>query len=344
MKKKYIGIYVFIMTMSVILINLFMYPYINVIIHYDNIASIANKKVEIFYDTGNGFHANDKVSRDIDNDKVQFKIKEITRINGLRIDPVDIKGKVLIKEIVFQYGLEYLKIDKTNFNNYLKLINIRNIDLVDYISFESTNNDPIMIISNDMLMKIQKMGNKLNIKYILLNSMVVIIFYLLLLLIYIKRNIFIKYIQTIITSRKHRIVIINIFSIAISMFFMIFIYNTLIEVHFSNDIVPFSNEIKIYQQSNVSIPVSKTQFGSILINKYNKENDIIMDMSLNEFHVNKISLRQNTHLAFKINIKYNIENNKVYMKIADIKKSNIIYIIINVFIFTLIMNLLYCFF
>lgn len=344
MKKKYIGIYVFIMTMSVILINLFMHPSINVIIHYDNIASIANKKVEIFYDTGNGFHANDKVSRDIDNDKVQFKIKEITRINGLRIDPVDIKGKVLIKEIVFQYGLEYLKIDKTNFNNYLKLINIRNIDLVDYISFESTNNDPIMIISNDMLMKIQKMGNKLNIKYILLNSMVVIIFYLLLLLIYIKRNIFIKYIQTIITSRKHRIVIINIFSIAISMFFMIFIYNTLIEVHFSNDIVPFSNEIKIYQQSNVSIPVSKTQFGSILINKYNKENDIIMDMSLNEFHVNKISLRQNTHLAFKINIKYNIENNKVYMKIADIKKSNIIYIIINVFIFTLIMNLLYCFF
>ena len=344
MKKNTFVVYLLVIIISIVISNKFFQDKLYITINYKNTIDMNNKKAELFYDIGNGINKNDNLLSNIQYNKAKFIVKNFDKIKKIRIDPVNIQGKILIEDIEFKYGLEYLKIDKTNFNNYLKLINIRNIDLVDYISFESTNNDPIMIISNDMLMKIQKMGNKLNIKYILLNSMVVIIFYLLLLLIYIKRNIFTKYIQIIITSRKYRIVIINIFSIAISMFFMIFIYNTLIEVHFSNDIVPFSNEIKIYQQSNVSIPVSKTQFSSILINKYNKENDIIMDMSLNEFQVNKISLRQNTHLAFKINIKYNIENNKVCIKIADIKKSNLIYIIINVFIFTLIVNLLYCFF
>lgn len=344
MKKNTFVVYLLVIIISIVISNKFFQDKLYITINYKNTIDMNNKKAELFYDIGNGINKNDNLLSNIQYNKAKFIVKNFDKIKKIRIDPVNIQGKILIEDIEFKYGLEYLKIDKTNFNNYLKLINIRNIDLVDYISFESINNDPIMIISNDMLMKIQKMGNKLNIKYILLNSMVVIIFYLLLLLIYIKRNIFTKYIQIIITSRKYRIVIINIFSIAISMFFMIFIYNTLIEVHFSNDIVPFSNEIKIYQQSNVSIPVSKTQFSSILINKYNKENDIIMDMSLNEFQVNKISLRQNTHLAFKINIKYNIENNKVCIKIADIKKSNLIYIIINVFIFTLIVNLLYCFF
>lgn len=341
MKKKYIRLNILIIIISIVLINLLIKPSVDIIIKYENLAGIIDQKAEIFYDTGNGFNANDKVSRDIDNEKVKFKIKEITKIKGLRIDPVDIQGKIFIKEIVFQYGLDSIKINNKNLKHYVKINNINNIDLINYISFESTNNDPMMFINNNMIMKIKKMCNQLNIKYILLNSMVIISFYLLLLFIYIERNIFIKYINKIICHRKYKLIAINIFSIIISIFFITYIYNTLIEIHFDNNIVPFNNEIKIYQQNNISIPASKTQFGSILINKYSEQNDIIMEMNLKEFNINKIKLRQNTHLAFKINIKYHIENNKVYIKIIDIKKSKIIYIVINVLIFTLIVNVLY---
>ena len=344
MKKNTFVVYLLVIIISIVISNKFFQDKLYITINYKNTIDMNNKKAELFYDIGNGINKNDNLLSNIQYNKAKFIVKNFDKIKKIRIDPVNIQGKILIEDIEFKYGLEYLKIDKTNFNNYLKLINIRNIDLVDYISFESTNNDPIMIISNDMLMKIQKMGNKLNIKYILLNSMVVIIFYLLLLLIYIKRNIFIKYINKVISSKKYNLIVINIFSLIISVFFMGYVYHTLIEIHFENDIVPFSNEIKVYQQNNANIPVSKTQFSSILINQYNKLDDIIIDTDVDKFHINKITLRQNTHLSYNINIAYKTENNKIYVLKKEIVKSKIIYFVINIIIFLLIVNLFYCLF
>lgn len=341
MGKKSIIIYLLVIIISIVISNKLIYEKLSIIITYKNTININDKKAEIFFDMGNGFNKKDSILSNIEYNQVKFIINNFKKIKKLRIDPANVQYKILIEEIEFKYGSDSIKINKNNFNNYVTVNNIKNIDLISCIALESVNNDPMMFINDDMIMKIKNMTNTIHVKRILLNSIIVILFYLLLLLVYIKRNIFIKYINKVIISRKYNLIAINIFSLIISLFFIGYVYHTLIEIHFNNDIVPFSNEIKIYQQSNISIPASKTQFGSILINKYSEQNDIIMEMNLKEFNINKIKLRQNTHLAFKINIKYHIENNKVYIKIIDIKKSKIIYIVINVLIFTLIVNVLY---
>ena len=344
MGKKSIIIYLLVIIISIVISNKLFNEKLSLIITYKNTININDKKAEIFFDMGNGFNKKDSLLSNIQYNQVKFIINNFKKIKKLRIDPADVQYKILIEEIEFKYGSDAIKINKNNFNNYVTVHNIKNVDLISCIALESINNDPMMFINDDIMMKVKNMTNTANVKRILINSIIVILFYLLLLVVYIKRNIFIKYINKVVSSKKYNLIAINIFSLIISVFFMGYVYHTLIEIHFENDIVPFSNEIKVYQQNNANIPVSKTQFSSILINQYNKLDDIIIDTDVDKFHINKITLRQNTHLSYNINIAYKTENNKVYVLKKEIVKSKIIYFVINIIIFLLIVNLFYCLF
>ena len=320
MGKKSIIIYLLVIIISIVISNKLFNEKLSLIITYKNTININDKKAEIFFDMGNGFNKKDSLLSNIQYNQVKFIINNFKKIKKLRIDPADVQYKILIEEIEFKYGSDAIKINKNNFNNYVTVHNIKNVDLISCIALESINNDPMMFINDDIMMKVKNMTNTANVKRILINSIIVILFYLLLLVVYIKRNIFIKYINKVVSSKKYNLIAINIFSLIISVFFMGYVYHTLIEIHFENDIVPFSNEIKVYQQNNANIPLSKTQFSSILINQYNKLDDIIIDTDVDKFHINKITLRQNTHLSYNINIAYKTENNKVYVLKKEIVK------------------------
>ena len=335
-------IYVLLVIVSIILFNIYFKETMHIIINYDN--TNEHKHAELFYDTGRGFNGKDRLASKIEFGKAEFYINSFDKVKKLRIDPGTASGQLVIKEIIFIHGLNKIIIDKDNFIKAFKTNNIENIELNNNISFICTNVDPMLFLQDDEFSDVKKM-TKLsnNITYIILKNILVILFYLLLYLVYKKKNIWILYINKVITSRKLTLILINIIGVSISLLFLSSIYKTYVEVQFSKDMVPFNNEIKVYQPNNGNLLINKTQFSSILISNFNNNNEIQISCDLNKFSVQNISIRQNTHLTIKINIKYDINNNMIIISNKNLNRYKIIYYIINILFFNLFITLLYLF-
>ena len=346
MKHKII--YILIVLVSIIFLNIYFKNEMHIIINYETNKNNNYQEVELFYNIGKGFNGHDRIASKIKSGKAELYVKSFNKVKGLRIDPNTTSGLLEIKEIIFTYGFNKVIINQDNFIKAFNTNNIKNIELKNNISFICTNIDPMLVLRDDVFIDIKKMTElSNNIMYIILKNIFIILFYLFLYLllhfVYKKKNILISYINKIIISKKLTLILINIIGFSISLLFLLCIFNTYIEVHFNKDMVPFNNEIKVYQLKNGYLPINKTQFSSIIIRDLYDSEEIQISLDLDKFSVQNISIRQNTHLTIKTNIKYDINDDKIIISSKNLKKYKIIYYIINMFIFNLLITLLYLF-